>query len=322
MSVENFKPTLWEGSLIHNFHQVSVAQALCVRPSSIQGNKVIFNRIGAGTIKDYEGKIDWDAISTTPVEMTFPKKKYFAFSLDDVDKVQLKSEVMSATTAEHAALLAETYDTDFFVTLSAGADSTNKIGSASSKTKVSQYNLYDYIVDLGVLLGKQKVPKTERYCTVDTELLGLLSKDPRFTSNPSVLANGIVEGATIGGMQIVCTECKPVNQIIAHHKSAIGAAKQLDELEAMRLQGAFADGIRGLCMYGAKELRTEAIAVMYYEVIPTEEAVRTVKVEVTNTEDKPVITKDITPVAPQVQMANAEETPVAPANQKPKEAGK
>lgn len=292
MSVENFKPTLWEGALIHNFHQVSVADALCTKPTSIQGSKVIFNRIGAGTINDYEGTVDWKAISTTPIEMTFPKKKYFAFSLDDVDKVQLKGDVMNATTAEHAALLAETYDTDFFITLATGADTKNKLGSASSKKEVSQYNLYDYIVDLGVLLGKQKVPKTERFCTVDTELLGLLSKDPRFTSNPKVLANGIVEGATIGGMQIVCTECKPANQIIAHHRSAIGAAKQLDEMEAMRLQGSFADGIRGLCMYGAKELRTEAIAVMYYTVVPTNQAMKTVRVEVANTEDNPIPTKD------------------------------
>lgn len=292
MSVENFKPTLWEGALIHNFHQVSVADALCTKPASIQGSKVIFNRIGAGTIKDYTGKIDWSSISTTPVEMTFPKKKYFAFSLEDVDKVQLKADVMSATTAEHAALLAEQYDTDFFVTLASGADAKNKIGSTSAKKEVSQYNLYDYIVDLGVLLGKQKVPKTERFCTVDTELLGLLSKDPRFTSNPNVLANGVVEGATIGGMQIVCTECKPANQIIAHHRSAIGAAKQLDEMEAMRLQTSFADGIRGLCMYGAKELRTEAIAIMHYTVIPTEQAAKTVKVEVTNGTDNPIPTKE------------------------------
>lgn len=292
MSVENFKPTLWEGALIHNFHQVSVADALCTKPASIQGNKVIFNRIGAGAIKDYTGKIDWDAISTTPIEMTFPTKKYFAFSLEDVDKVQLKADVMSATTSEHAALLAEQYDKDFFVTLAAGADTKNKIGSASSKKEVSQYNLYDYIVDLGVLLGKQKVPKTERFCTVDTELLGLLSKDPRFTSNPTVLANGIVDGATIGGMQIVCTECKPANQIIAHHRSAIGAAKQLDEMEAMRLQTSFADGIRGLCMYGSKELRTDAIAVMYYTVVPTDQAMKTVRVEVANTEENPIPTKD------------------------------
>lgn len=278
MSVENFKPTLWEGSLLYNFHQMSVAEALCTRPASVQGNKVIFNRIGAGTIKDYDGKVDWDAIETTPIEMTFPKKKYFAFSLDDVDKVQLRNEVMNAATAEHAALLAETYDTDFFATLAAGASADNKIGSESAKKQLDKFNVYDFIVDLGTKLGKNKVPKTERFCTVDSEILGLLSKDPRFTSNPKVLQNGVVDGQTINGMQIVCTECKPANQIIAHHRSAIGAAKQLDEMEAMRLQTAFADGVRGLCMYGAKELRDEAIAVLFYDIVPTEEMAKTVKV--------------------------------------------
>lgn len=91
MSVQNFKPTLWEGALLHNFHSVSTADAVCVKPSEINGNKVIFNRVGAGTIKDYEGTIEWDDINTTPIEMTFDKKKYFAFSLDDCDKAQTKA---------------------------------------------------------------------------------------------------------------------------------------------------------------------------------------------------------------------------------------
>lgn len=50
-----------------------------MKPSEINGNKVIFNRVGAGTIKDYEGTIEWDDINTTPIEMTFDKKKYLPF---------------------------------------------------------------------------------------------------------------------------------------------------------------------------------------------------------------------------------------------------
>ena len=101
MSVDNFKPTLWEGALIANFHSVSIADVLATPPAEIKGNKVIFNRVGAGTLKDYTGTVDWDDIETTPVEMIFDKKKYFAFALDDVDKVQLKADVMTATTQEH-----------------------------------------------------------------------------------------------------------------------------------------------------------------------------------------------------------------------------
>lgn len=293
MSVSNFKPTLWEGALIANFHSVSVAHAISTKPSKIQGNKVIFNRVGAGTIKDYTGSISWDEINTTPIEMTFDKKKYFAFSLDDCDKVQLVADVMGATTAEHAAVLAETYDQDFFTVLGAGAKSANKIGSTSSKIKITQANVYDYIVDLGTKLSKNKVPKTERYVTVDSEILGLLSKDRRFTANPNVLVNGVVEGQTINGMQVVCSEEKPANQIVAHHKSAIGAAKQLDEMEAMRLQTSFADGVRGLCMYGSKVLRDEAIAVLYYE-LGTSADIEPINVTIANTTANPVNTKEVT----------------------------
>lgn len=288
MAVDNFKPTLWEGALLHNFHSVSIADVMCTKPSNVNGKTVTFNRVAAGSLKDYSGTVDWAEIETTPVEMTFDKKKYFAFALDDVDKVQLKADVMTATTQEHSAVLAEQYDKDFFVALTTGTKL--KIGAAGSKKKVTPANAYDYIVDLGTMLSEKKVPKTDRYVTVNAAYLGLLSKDKRFTANPNVLANGVVEGQKINGMQVMCSEELPANQIVAHHKSAIGSAKQLDEIEAMRLQSKFADGIRGLCMYGQKLLRDDASAVLHYE-IGTAADVDPVNVLVKNTVDNPVHTK-------------------------------
>ena len=93
MAADNFKPTLWEGALLANFHSVSIADVLATKPTEIKGQKVIFNRVAGGTLKDYSGSVDWDDIDTTPVEMVFDKKKYFAFALDDVDKVQLKADL-------------------------------------------------------------------------------------------------------------------------------------------------------------------------------------------------------------------------------------
>lgn len=293
MSVENFKPTLWEGALIHNFHSVSIADAMCTKPTSIQGTKVTFNRVGAGTIKDYEGSVSWDSIQTTPVEMEFPKKKYFAFSLDDCDKVQLKADVMSATTQEHGALLAEVYDQDFLVELAGGVQAGNVIGSASSKKIITKKSVYDYIVDLSTLLSKKKVPKIDRFVTVDAEILGLLSKDRRFTANPNVLANGFVEGQKINGLQVMCSEEKPVNKIVAHYRGAIGAAKQLSETEAMRLQNSFSDGIRGLCRYGSKVLIPEGISVLNYTIGDSSDD-EPISVFVSNTESSPVNTKEVT----------------------------
>ena len=264
MSVQNFKPTLWEGSLIANFHTNSVANALSTAPTSVKGEKVIFNRVGSGALKDYEGTVAWDEISTTPIEMTFDHRKYFAFSLDDVDKAQLKADVMSATTQEHAMILAEATDKEFFKKLVGGAKSGNTIGTTGAKIYLNAENVYDYIVDLGTILSKNKVPKSERYVTVNAEILGLLSKDARFTASPNILANGVVEGQKINGLQVVWSEELPTDKIVAHHKSAIGFAKQVGEMEAMRLQTSFADGIRGLSVFGNVILRQEAIAVLNY----------------------------------------------------------
>lgn len=291
MAVDNFKPTLWEGALIANFHSISIADVLATAPTDIKGSKVIFNRIAGGTLKEYEGKVEWDQIDTEPVEMIFDKKKYFAFALDDVDKVQLKADVMTATTKEHAAVLAETYDKDFFAALLAGT--VMKIGSSSAKKKVTPANAYDYIVDIGTMLSKKKVPKTNRYVTVNAEYLGLLSKDKRFTANPKVLENGVVEGQVINGMQVMCSEELPANVILANHKSAIGAAKQIDEMEAMRLQDKFADGIRGLCMYGDKVLRDDASVALYFEV-GTSADIDPINVKITNDTANPVNTKEVT----------------------------
>ena len=52
MAADNFKPTLWEGALLANFHSVSIADVLATKPTEIKGQKVIFNRVAGGTLKD------------------------------------------------------------------------------------------------------------------------------------------------------------------------------------------------------------------------------------------------------------------------------
>ena len=263
MTVTNFKPTLWEGALLSQFHSVSIADAMVTKPTDIQGEKVIFNKIKKGVIKDYAGTVAWDEVDTEQVEMTFPKQK-----VDDVDRVQQKKDTLKPIADEHGMVLAETYDADLFTVLT-GTTTATTIGSKTAQKDIHAKNVYDFIVDLGTELSKKKVPKAERFVTVSAEILGLLSKDPRFTNNPVILANGFVEGQKINGLQVMTSEELPKNQVVAHHKSAVGGAKQIDKTEAMRLENAFADGVRGLMKYGFKVLRDDAIVILNYKVVET-----------------------------------------------------
>ena len=272
MTVQSFKPTLWEGALIANFHNTSVAfnGRLSAEPTEITAEKIKFNAIGKGNVKDYTaGSISWEELDTTDVDLTFDQQKYFAFKVNDVDKVQMKRELLMDATSEHAAIMGELYDNNFYKTLADGADTKNNVGSTGTKKKAHKLNAYDLIVDLSTALSKAKAPKVNRFVTVNAEFLGLLAKDPRFTPNPKVLANGIVEGQVIAGMEVVACEELPANKIIAHWKKAIGTGMQIDEVEALRLQSDFADGVRGLQKYGAKVLKKEGIAVLHYEIVDT-----------------------------------------------------
>lgn len=267
MSVDNFKKNIWEARLIANFHDVSIADVITTKPADVQGSKVIFNRAGAGSVKDYAGTIAWDAINTTPIEMLMAQKKYFAFSLDDVDKAQLAGDVIDATTKEHSDVLAETIDAYVLSQAVVGVKAANKIGlSGTPKTITKVTEAYDYIVDLGTALGKSKAPTSDRFVVINNDYLNLLQKDNRFTLNPEVLANGIVNNAKINGMTVVVCEEVGAGKVVALHKSALGYGKQIDSLEAMRLQSAFADGVRGLCVYDSITLKEEGIAVLYYTI--------------------------------------------------------
>ena len=105
------------------------------------------------------------------------------------------------------------------------------------------------------------MPKAERFAIVNAEALEELHLDARFVANYTVLENGIIEGAKINGVQLVFSEELNGGEfaIVVLHKSAIGFGKQLEETEAMRLQNAFADGVRGLQVCGVKTLREEAV---------------------------------------------------------------
>ncbi len=258
-----FKRTLWEATILNQYHNVSVADAICVKPVSKQGEKVVFSVVGEGAVKDYEGTVTYDEATTTDVELIFDKKKYFAIKMDDVDKAQTNLPVLQENTEQHAALLAEKVDTDVL------AKAVSEAGKTLTNSTVNASNIYDQIVDMGTELSKNKAPKSNRFVVVNAEILGLLAKDPRFTANPVVLANGIVEGQIINGLQVVSSEELPASKIFAMHKSALGYDKILDKVEHLRLESSFGEAVRGLGVYGAKVLRPKGIVALNYTIAET-----------------------------------------------------
>jgi len=249
MAVTNFIPTIWEARLMAKFHERSVGGIITTAPTKIEGNKIVFNKVSDIALKNYEGTVNFDDLTTSKVELPMDVKKYWAFKVDDVDAVQSAGDLIDPHVAEAGYGLQEATD--------------KLILDEALKTShtVEGEKAYDIIVKANTKLNKNKVPKAERFAVVNAEALEELHLDSRFTANYTILENGIIEGAKINGVQLVFSE--ELNggdfAIVVLHKSAIGFGKQLEETEAMRLQNAFADGVRGLQVCGVKTLREEAV---------------------------------------------------------------
>ena len=189
--------------------------------------------------------------------------------MGDVDKVQAAGEVLSVLVQEKARDIKETIDTDVLAEMAKVPTTSNKqlIGTSSAKKSITTCDeAYDYIVDLGTILSKNKCPVAGRYVIASAEYINLMAKDKRFVDNFNVLPNGIVQGATINGMTIIQCEEVPANTVLAVHKSAFAFGKQLDKTEALRLEGSFSDAVRGLINYGRVALRSKGIAGLLYEI--------------------------------------------------------
>lgn len=251
MAVTSFIPQIWEARLMAKFHERSVAQVITTAPTKIEGNKIIFNKVSEVAINDYAGSVDFADLATSKVELPMDIKKYFAFKVDDVDAVQAAGALIDPHVEEAGFGLQEAADRAVFAKALEASATVEDAGSA-----------YDKIVKLNTKLNKNKVPKADRFAVINAEVLEELQLDARFTKEYVIMENGIMEGAKINGCQLVFSEelNKGAYGILVMHKSAVGFGVQLQETEAMRLQDAFADGVRGLQVYGTAILREEAVA--------------------------------------------------------------
>lgn len=283
MTLTNFTPAIWSGEILvaletaHRYAAPGVVNRDYEGEISAQGDRVKINSVGDVTIFDVAKNTDIDdpeALQSAQQELIITEAKGFNFAVDDIDQVQNNVSVMSEAMRRAAYGLRDTVD-EFMSGLMATAAVAggNKIATvASPKTDLGTAGkAYDYLVDLGVLLGESDTPDDGRWVIVPEWFHGLLVKDDRFTNygtdaNRATLANGMV-GAAAGftvykSNKVPNTTSTTAARIIAGHPMAVSFAEQINKLEAYRPEKRFADAVKGLHLYGGKVLRPSNLAVL------------------------------------------------------------
>lgn len=281
MAITAFIPELWSSEILMALRAqlVFAQQGLINRDYegeiSQAGDTVHIITVGDPGVRDYlvGTDITWDALSDSDLTLTVDQKKYFAFTVDDVNKRQAAGDFAAAAGVNAAFGMAEVVDTFVSGLMAAAVPAGNQLSTGVAPlalASASPNEAYDnLIVPLRTRLSKSKVPVAGRWLTVNSDVYGLLLRDSRFikvneSGTDAGLRNGIVgriagfDGYESQTLPVDVTSSDPV--VLAGHPMATTFADQLVETEAVRLQNAFGDGIRGLHVYGGKVLRPTALA--------------------------------------------------------------
>ena len=266
MSVATFIPKLWSARLIDNLNANRVGGAFVNRDyeGDIRhgGDTVHINNVGTISVSDYKRgtPITIEDLTTEDRTLTVDQDKYFAFSVEDVDKAQAAGDVMDAAMYQASLNLLNAEDKYTFATLA-------KEGTKATLGELNADGAYGAIVALGIALDKTNAPATGRVVCVNPDFYGWLLQDDRFVkagtdAGEQRLATGYIGQAA--GFTVYKSNNLPEHTIIADVPSAATFAEQVLNVEAIRSQNAFGDIVRGQAVYGAKVTQAKAVAVGTY----------------------------------------------------------
>lgn len=275
MAVTSFIPELWEARLLAHLDKAHVATAFVNRDYEGEikqkGDTVHVNQLGNITVRDYTPgtAITVEDLATTDQTLEIDQDKYWAFKVEDLDKVQVAGPMVDEATKRAAYGIADAVDTKIFAEIAGAAKAANTIGTAASKIALTAQNVYSNVLKLKTKLDNANCPSIGRKLAITPDIEALLLEDNRFVAagvqeSEDRLENGYV--GRVAGFDVYITLNLPANTVIATVPSATSFAEQLVSTEALRSETAFADIVRGHDVYGVKTFQADAVAKLLYTI--------------------------------------------------------
>lgn len=269
-----FKPELWSKELLRKINDAGVMLDCVNRDYEGEiknaGDTVHIQKIGDVTVKDYSSKaIEYQELDGETDTLVINQKKYFAFKVEDIEKVQANIAYMQKylNQAKKACLLVQ--DT-FLLGKAADAATENQMGEVT----LSKTNAYDTLIDLRTLLADAKAIDASGlgadgkrpYLVVNPKIGGIIRKCPEFTHATAIGDANIRKGSigTFAGFDVKestnLKEATSKTLIMAGTTEAITFASQIVKMDTLRDKDSFSDLVRGLYVYGAKTVQPTCLA--------------------------------------------------------------
>lgn len=264
MPTPNFIPTLWSTKILRVLEDNLIAKKICSREfeGTIKkaGDSVKFQGLSDPTIRDYAGAVNYEGLKDAGLVMQIDQQKYFAFEVEDIDKAQTNIDEKGSQASRAAYKLKEVADT--FV--------LNKYGDAKQEVAatVTSANVLSTVGEMQQKLAEQNVSENDMFLIIPPWMqLKLRLAGINFQINNGINGTGGIAWTNELGFDVYVTNqvinlgssSVPQSQCLSGAYNSIVYADQIVETETLRLEGKFANAVRGLHVYGAKTVRPDLL---------------------------------------------------------------
>lgn len=282
MAVDDFIPELWSAELLSALRNKLVYGGPGVINRNYETSTDILQKgdtvhivtisdPSVATYTEHSTTISYSALTDADQTLSVNQAKYSSFKVGDIEKAQANADFITEATNNMAYGLADAIDefiaSTMYTAANAPAGNGNDLGAKT--VDISDNTAYPLLVDLRTTLTRDNCPTEGRWVVIPPEMEGALLQDNRFidasasADGGSALRNGFIgRGA---GFDVYVSNQTPdptagTYAVLAGHPSATTFVQQVSKTEALRLEGAFGDGIRALVVYGAKVIRPTCLA--------------------------------------------------------------
>ena len=270
MALQNFIQTAWSANIMESLRKSLVFGS--VANTEYQGQLVNLNdkvkimQVSDVTITAFSRNTDLTVqeMDDAALELTADQAYYFAFKVEDVEAVQVKTALLRQTTDKASYGFRDKVDSYL-----AGLHATASLHSYSTGTTpwdVTSLNVEDVMLSAAEQMSDNKVPVEGRFLIVPpwfhTKLVlaGLATK----TQNDETFANGKLQ-RVLGFDLLLSNNVSATSTTTWDHTKIVGGitnqsfsfADAIIKIEAYRQEKRFSDAVKGLYIFGAKYVRPD-----------------------------------------------------------------
>lgn len=274
-----FSVEVWSNLVIQKLYQTNVAMAVLAN-TDYEGD---IRKAGSTVWVRTYGRVSWGSYSkgqpinyqelgSTKESLVVNDAEYFAFLLDDIDKVQSDQPLEAPYTQEASISLAELIDTKLFSYYTSAA-AANAIGTSGAPITLdgTTNTVWAQLVEAEKRLNALNVPQEGRWIILGTDAKAWLSKDTTILKAAQPIAETVLRTGrpgmtsmtapgyigTLNGFDIYMSNNlpKPASGVTANifgQGKPVAYASKFQELETIRLQDTFATAVRGLILHDGK----------------------------------------------------------------------